>query len=176
MLNFNPQFASDNSGGISSLGVNLKSFIFQLITFVIVLLILKRYVFPKLVKTLEDRRKTLEESLIQAKKTEEALAKAEESATHILHKAREQADEALAEAKNQAKELVSKSEETAREQADRIIKETESVIVQERNKLRAEMKAELAGLVAEASEKVLKAKMSSKEDEKLIEQSIKELR
>lgn len=176
MLNFTPQFAeTTSSGGISSLGVNLKSFIFQLITFVIVLLILRRYVFPKLVATLEERRKTLEESLVQAKKTEEALTKAEEKANHILHQAREQADEALAEAKNQAREMVNKSEESAREQASRIIKETETVIAQEHTKLREELKGELASLVAEASEKVLRAKLSSSEDEKLIERSVKEL-
>ena len=57
------QFAAESSSsGISSLGVNLKSFIFQLITFLIVLLILRRWVFPKLVATLEERRKTLEEA------------------------------------------------------------------------------------------------------------------
>lgn len=176
MFNVSPQFAQEaSSGGISSLGINLKGFIFQLITFVIVLLILRRYVFPKLVATLEARRKTLEESLVQAKRTQEALDKAEESAVHILHQARQQADEALSEAKNQAKELVAKSEGTARDQAERIIKETQEQIVQEHNKLRQELKGELAGLVAEASEKVLRSKLSSKEDERLINRSIKEL-
>lgn len=171
-----PQFAETaSSGGISSLGINLKGFIFQLITFLIVLLILKRYVFPKLVATLEDRRKTLEESLVQAKKTEEALTKAEQSATHILHQAREQADEALAEAKSQARELVEKSESSAKDHAERIIRESETVIAQERTKLRAELKSELASLVAEATGKVLKEKMTAHEDEKLIEKSIKEL-
>ena len=59
-----PKFAE--SSGISSLGINLKGFLFQLITFVIVLLILRRYVFPKLVATLEARRSALEQSLAQA--------------------------------------------------------------------------------------------------------------
>lgn len=176
MFKVTPQFAEGtSSGGISSLGINLKAFAFQLITFVIVLLILRRYVFPKLVATLEARRKTLEESLVQAKRTQEALDKAEASAAHILHQAREQADEALSEAKNQAKELVAKSEGTAREQAERIINETQEQIAQEYNKLRQELRGELAGLVAEASEKVLRSKLSSKEDERLISQSIKEL-
>lgn len=176
MFNLSPQFAEGaSSGGISSLGINLKSFIFQLITFVIVLLILRRYVFPKLVATIEDRRKTLEESLVAAKQTQVALEKANESATHLLNTARGQADEALKEAKNQAKELVAKAEGAARQQAERIIEETKDQIVQERNKLRQELKSELASLVAEASEKVLKTKLTAKEDERLIEQSIKEL-
>lgn len=176
MLIVQPQFAQSSSGGISSLGIDLKAFIFQLITFVIVLLILRRWVFPKLVATLEARRRTLEESLVQAKQTEEALAKAEEKASQILHKARETADQAVTDAKSQAKEVVAKAEEAAAQQADRIIKETASHIDQERAKLHDELKKELAGLVAEATEKVLKTKLSAAADAKLIEQSIKELR
>ena len=171
-----PQFASSSASGISSLGINLKSFIFQLITFVIVLLILKRWVFPKLVATLEARRKTLEESLIQAKQTQEALEKAEVKASEILHKARQQADSALAEAQNQAKEVVAKAESIAQVQADRVLKEAEAQIDQEHNKLREELKGELADLVVLTTEKVLKTKLNAREDARLIEQSIKELR
>jgi uncharacterized membrane protein YhiD involved in acid resistance len=98
------QFAQDSSSGISSLGINLKSFIFQLITFLIVLMILRRWVYPKLVATLEERRKTLEESLIQAKQTEEALQKAEARSAELLQKARVQADAALVDASSRAEE------------------------------------------------------------------------
>ena len=170
------QFADSNSGGISSLGVNLKSFVFQLITFVIVLLILRRWVFPKLVATLEARRKTLEESLVQAKQTQEALERAEEKAGQILHKAREQADTALANAKSEAKDVVSQAETAAKVQADRVLKEAEAQLGQERNKLREELKDELADLVVLTTEKVLRTKLNPKEDARLIEQSIKELR
>lgn len=174
MFSVNPQFASDS--GLSSLGINLKSFVFQLITFVIVLLILRRWVFPKLVATLEERRKTLEESLIQAKETQEALERAEEKSAEILHKAREQADEALNEAKNQAKDVVAKAEAAAQEQANRVIKEAEDHLDQERTKLREELKNELSDLVVLTTEKVLRTKLNAREDAKLIEQSIKELK
>jgi hypothetical protein len=74
------------SGGISSLGLNLKSFLFQLITFLIVLAILRKWVFPKLVATLEERRKVLEQSLEQAKQTEETLRRTEANAEAILNR------------------------------------------------------------------------------------------
>ncbi|HVX58223.1 MAG TPA: F0F1 ATP synthase subunit B [Candidatus Saccharimonadales bacterium] len=176
MLNINPQFAASSSGGISSLGINLKSFIFQLITFIIVLLILRRWVFPKLVATLEERRKTLEESLVQARATQEALEKAEEQSAEILHKAREQADSALADAAAQAKEVVAEAEAKAGEQAERVLAEARAQISQERDKLREELKGELADLVVLTTEKVLRTKLNAKEDARLIEQSIKELK
>lgn len=176
MFSLNPQFATNSSGGISSLGINLKSFLFQLVTFIIVLLILRRWVFPKLVATLEARRATLEESLTQAKLTQETLQKAEASANQILHKAREQADSALADAKAQAKDVIAQAEAAAAVQSGRVLKEAEAQLAQDRNKLRAELKNELADLVILTTEKVLKTKLNAREDAKLVEQSIKELK
>jgi F-type H+-transporting ATPase subunit b len=164
------QFAQSSSGGISSLGINLKSFIFQLITFLIVLLILRRWVFPKLVATLEARRKTLEESLVQARQTEETLHQAETKAGEILKQARTQADAALAEAGSKAEEIIAKGEAAAAERAARIIKEAEARLGQER-----ELRKELAGLVAIATEKVLAKKLDEREDRALIERSLKEI-
>jgi F-type H+-transporting ATPase subunit b len=169
------QFAQSSSGGISSLGINLKSFIFQLITFLIVLLILRRWVFPKLVATLEARRKTLEESLVQARQTEETLHQAETKAGEILKQARTQADAALAEAGSKAEEIIAKGEAAAAERAARIIKEAEARLGQERERLHSELRKELAGLVAIATEKVLAKKLDEREDRALIERSLKEI-
>jgi F-type H+-transporting ATPase subunit b len=169
------QVAQSSSGGISSLGINLKSFIFQLITFLIVLLILRRWVFPKLVATLEARRKTLEESLVQARQTEETLHQAETKAGEILKQARTQADAALAEAGSKAEEIIAKGEAAAAERAARIIKEAEARLGQERERLHSELRKELAGLVAIATEKVLAKKLDEREDRALIERSLKEI-
>jgi F-type H+-transporting ATPase subunit b len=164
-----------SSGGISSLGLNVKSFIFQLITFLIVLLILRRWVFPKLVATLEERRKVLEESLEQARKTEETLRKTEAGAADILSKARDEADAALTDAQSRAKEIIAEAEKTGEVAASRIVKEAEAHLGQERNKLRDEIKEELTDLVVATTEKVIGKRLSAKEDMGLISESIKEL-
>ncbi len=169
------EFAQSSSGGISSLGINLKAFIFQLITFVIVMAILRRWVFPKLVATLEERRKTLEESLVQARQTEETLRKAEAKANEILQAARAQADTALADANTRVEELIAKGETAAGERAARIIKEAEEHLGQERDRLHGELRAELSGLVATATEKILNKTIDEHADRALIEQSLKEL-
>jgi len=169
------QTFAEGASGISSLGINGKAFLFNLITFVIVLLILRRWVFPKLVQTLEARRKALEDSLAQARLTEEALAKAEAKAEDILARARAAADTAMADARSQAEKVISAAETEAGVRAARLIKEAEAQLTQEHNKLRDELKAELAGLVATATEKVLRQKLDQKTDRALIEDSLKEL-
>lgn len=171
-----PQLAqTQNPEGISALGLNLKGFIFQLITFVLLLLILKRWVFPRLVATLEKRREVLEQSLVHARQTEEALHSAETRAAGLLKKAREQADAALADAKRQTEAIIAKAETAAVERSDRILKESESLLKQQTAGLREELRSELAELVVLTTEKVIEKKLDDKSDRVLIEHSLKEL-
>ena len=175
MFDLNIQFKEASSSGISSLGLNMKSFVFQLITFLIVLGILRKWVFPKLVATLEERRKVLEQSLEHAKKTEETLQRAEAQSTDILHKARTQADQALADAKAQAKEIIAAAEKNGEQSAQRIITEASEQLSRERSKLRTELKEELADLVVDTTEKVIRKRLSTREDLELIRHSVREL-
>lgn len=174
MINFAE--AEGGASGIGAFNINLKGFLFQLLTFVLVLLVLKRWVFPKLISTLEARRQTLEQSLKDADKTREALAKAENDVSKLLAEARDQADQALADAAAQGKDVVAKAEAAAQARANRLLDEAKTQIDQERNKLRAELKNELSSLVVTATEKVLSSKINDAEDKKLIERTIKEMR
>jgi F-type H+-transporting ATPase subunit b len=167
---------AESSGGISSLGLNVKSFLFQLITFLIVLGILWKWVFPKLISTLEERRKVLEQSLEQARKTEETLHKTEANAEAILNRARVEADAALHDANARAKEIIADGEKSGEASAARIIKEAEAHLSQERQKLHRELREELADLVVETTEKVIRKRLSGQEDMSLINESIGELR
>lgn len=169
------KFGSEQSGGISSLGLNLKAFVFQLIAFLIVLVILSKFVFPRLVKTLEDRRQTLEKSLEQARRTELTLTAAEEKAAQLLRTARIQADAALADAKIAAKSVVAGAETAAEAQARRILEEAQNAIKEEHDRLSSELKKELAGLVAIATEKIIGEKLDGPKDSELIEKTVKGL-
>jgi len=171
---FPTQFADSTSGsGLGAFQLNLKDFIIQLITFVLVFLILRKWVVPKLVGVMEQRRQTLEQSLENARATEEALAKAQAAAEEILSKARSLADEALAEAKDAGAGIVAKAETAAGQRAELIVKEAESRLDEERQKLRTELRAELADLVADATETIIREKLDDKRDMSLIERAIK---
>lgn len=177
MFNMPIQFAeaSGPSSGIGAFNINLKSFLFQLVTFVLVLLILKRWVLPPLIATMDKRRLALEKSLEQAKQTEEALSRAEVKAEEIIAQARVHADEALAQARKSAEGVIVSAEAAAAERSALIIKDAESRLAQERTKLREELKAELADLVADATEVILRHKLDESSDRKLIEQALKEI-
>ena len=176
-INIPIQFAETENaaGGIGAFNINFKSFLFQLATFVIVLLVLRRWVFPKLTATIEARRQTVEESLVKAKETEEALAQAEDKAGQMIKVAREQADRALADANAQAKDIIAKAEVAANAQAKRLIDEAQDRLGQEHLKLQEQLKAELTDMVIMSTEKVLRQKINDEEDRRLVEVAVKEL-
>jgi len=169
-------FAQDaQASGISSLGLNAKAFLFQLTTFMIVFLLLRKFVFSKLTATLEKRRGVLENSLVQAREIEKALQDAEAKAAKLLREARHEADTALTDARAQAQGLVSAAEEVGSQKVQRLLAEAEAQIRQKELKLRQELQVELTDLVAGATEKIIGQKLDKTSDEALIESAIKEV-
>src|SRR5687767_726534 len=109
------------AGGVAALGVDISALIFQLITFAIVFFILKKYAFGPISKVLEQRRKTIEESLENAaaidKKTEELDKKFDAK----LREARQQADTIMAQAHTEAGSVVKAAEDRANERTDQMV-------------------------------------------------------
>jgi F-type H+-transporting ATPase subunit b len=165
--------ASESAGGLAALGLNWQSFLFQLITFVIVLLILRQFVFKKLIATLEARRQTVEDSLKHAAETEEKLKKTEETIAGMLAEARKQADDVVGASHKEASQLVEAAEAKAVQRAEHIVKEAKSQMDVEITKAREALKTETAKLVAQATEKIIKEKLNATKDATLISAALK---
>lgn len=164
----------EKAGGISALGLDLKLFLFQLITFVLVLLILRKFVYGKLVDTLEARRTAVIASLDQAKQAAEDLGKAEEKIQALLVEARQEASDIVATAHKEAVAMVEAAEEKSRKKAEHLVTEARATLEQDILKARTELKRETKQLVAQATEKIIGQKLNSAADEKLIEAALKE--
>ncbi len=169
------QFA-DSSSGIGAFNINLKSFIFQLVTFLIVLLVFKRWILPPIVKTLEERRKVLEQSLEQARQTKETLTAAEQRVEKMLSGGRQSADKVLTQAREEAREIIVKAEDSARLQSERLLAENQKQLDQTKTKLKVELRSELGELVVDTTEKVLRQKITAQADMELIKRTVKELK
>jgi ATP synthase F0 subunit b len=168
------QFAdSSSSSGLGAFNLNLKAFIFQLVTFALVLLVFKRWILPPILRTLEQRRQTLEDSLTNAQKTEEILHQTEAKVAETLQSARSQADAALADAQAEAKKIIAAAEDRGEEAAERIRKEAESFLQQQGQNLRQELRDELVALVAQTTAKVIEQKLTPEEDMQLIQDAVK---
>jgi F-type H+-transporting ATPase subunit b len=163
---------AEPAGGIAALGLNWQAFLFQLITFVIVLVILRQFVYKKLVATLESRRQTVEDSLKHAAETEAKLKQTEQTIAGMLAEARLQADEVVSVSHKEASQLVEAAESKAVQRAEHIVKSAQSQIDVEVTKARQALRAETAQLVASATEKIIKEKIDPAKDARLIAEAL----
>lgn len=161
-----------NAGLLGALGINGKLFITQLLAFLVLVAILGKFVYPVLVKSIDDRRETIEKGLAEAKASQEAADKAEDSIRKLLADARKDADAIINRAQTEATAQISVAEEKARTRADQIVKDAHTQLEADIAKARTALKKDTAVLVALATEKVLKEKVDGSKDSQLIDRAL----
>lgn len=144
----------------------------QFVNFTIVLLVLYKFAYKPILKTLNDRTGRIEKGLQDAEDAQNKLAEMEKKEKEVLAKAKEEgqkiiiAAEAMA-AKNK-EELIGE----AKNQADKILVEAAKKLEEEKSKMIASVRSEVAGLVVMATEKILGEKIDSDKDKDLIKKAI----
>ena len=165
---------AEKASGIAALGLNLKTFIFQMVAFLIVVIILNKYALPKIFAAIDERRKQIDEGLKTAEAAKAALSTADAKVAEIMATARKEAADIVATAHKEATAMVEDADAKARKKADHIVAEAKASLDQEIAKARVALKKETNMLVAEATEAIIGQKLTSAADEKLIEQAITE--
>lgn len=166
-------FASSNQPGLfEALGINWKLLVEQAIAFVVLVWVLAKFVYPTLIKSIDDRRAAIEAGLKEAKQSQEALEKAEAKVTELLEQARTEADEVLARSHKEAAAMVAGAEEKAKQRADQIVEDARNQLAADVNKARQELKQETIKLVATATEHVIGEKLDDRKDAGLIKEGL----
>ena len=151
------------------------SFLAEVIAFVAMILILAKWVYPKVIAAAEARQKQVSEQLAQAeqsrKEAEESLKKAQAQ----LDEARGQAQGIIAGANKSAEQLREELRQKADEEAKRITERAKSDIEAERQKAVDSVRGEVAGLVIEATSRVLGETLDAEKHRQLIDRAIEEV-
>ncbi|MEJ7769514.1 MAG: F0F1 ATP synthase subunit B [Chitinophagaceae bacterium] len=142
-----------------------------LIAFIIVFLILKKFAWKPILNSLNEREKTITDSLATAEKVkaEMVLLKSENEA--LLVKAREERAMMIKDAKDISDRMVSDAKERAKNEYDRILRDAQSAIEQQKMAALTDVKNQVGNLVIEVAEKVLRRELNNKpEQENYIKQ------
>src|SRR3954464_10724649 len=83
-------------------GLEWPKFLAQLILFIIVYFVLKKFAFGPIIAMLEERRKRIEEAQVNAEKIKQQLAEAEQRYAEILAKGNAEAQHMIDEARQGA--------------------------------------------------------------------------
>lgn len=158
---------------VKTFHVDIKLIIAQLVNFAIVFFVLYKFAYGPILKALNERTDKIEKGMKDAEESHKKLAEITEKEKEVLKKAREEAQAIIVKAEEQARKNKDEIIVEAKNNSEKILADAGKKIEEEKNKMFAEVKGEIAGLVVLATEKVIGEKMDSGRDRELIEKIIK---
>ena len=148
--------------------------IVELITFLIMMAVLARYVYPEIVKVAEARQRAIAEQLHEAEKARtDAEARLQEAESKLAD-ARKTAQQVIDAAGKSGEQLRQDLKTKAEEEAKRISETARKEIEAERDRAVQAVRDEVAGLVVAATEKVIGETLDEHKHKKLIDKAIEE--
>lgn len=168
--------AGEKSDLLTSLGVDVRLLVVQMIAFLILLWVLTKFVYPVLSGMLEKREATIREGIEAAQDAEKKADEAKAEVAATLENARKQATKIMASAKNEAASVLEAASVTANERTERMIAKANNDIERQVESARKALRDETVGLVALATEKVVGATVTEKVDHKVIENALKNVK
>ena len=178
-MNFLSNFAetAQPEGDIlTALGIDWRLLIVQIVAFLILVWLLGKFVYPWLMKSVDERQKNIEDAAKLAKKAHDSAVETQAETAAMLAEARKEAANIVETAKLEATTLVSTSETRARTTAEAIVADAHTQMQRDIDKARRELHDETLELIAVATEKVVRGTIDKKADAALIADALKEAR
>lgn len=157
------------------LGINGYILLAQVVNFLILLFVLKKFVYGPMINFLDKRKDLIQGGLEKAEKADLELTK--------IHKIKE---EKIIEAEREADIIIERSKKSAIEKGNIILKEATSksenvlseakkMAEEERSEALLRLKKEIGEMAISAAARVLKNKITDKEDEEIVENYLNSL-
>jgi F-type H+-transporting ATPase subunit b len=160
--------ASPDSGLLTPNG----TFFAELIAFILMILILARWVYPRVIKAATEREDKIEAGLRAAADAEQRLSTVQAQVEKTLEEARAQARDIIArshgEATAEATEVIAKS----RTDAEALIDRARTEISGERDRAIQDLRTEVANLVVAATQQLLGETIDAKTHQRLIDDAL----
>jgi F-type H+-transporting ATPase subunit b len=156
-------------------GWNWQLFLSQVVSFTIVALLLRRFAYKPILGILEERRRRIEEGLLNAEKIKQELAEAEKRYAEILAKANAQAQKMIDEARESSAHLSERKQQEAVTAAEQIMVKAREAAALERERTMAQLKHELGRLVVETTAKVTGKVLTPEDQRRLQEEAARQV-
>jgi F-type H+-transporting ATPase subunit b len=151
------------------------SFLAEVIAFIVMIAILARWVYPRIMTAAEARQRQVAEELAAAQRAREEAEQRLKDADAKLQEARAQASEVIEGANRLAEQLRADGRARAEEEAKRISENARRDIEAEREKALDSVRAQVADLVVAAAERVVGESLDLTRQRQLIERAIQEV-
>ncbi len=156
-------------------GWNPWLFFSQVISFVIVALLLRRFAYKPILNVLEERRRRIEEGQLNAEKIKRQLDEAEKRYSEILAKVNAEAQKMIDEARESSAHLAERKQQEAIAAAEQIIAKAREASAIEHERTMDSLKQELGRLVVDTTAKVTGKVLTPEDQQRLQEEALSQL-
>ena len=167
-------FAQEEGGG-SLIDVVPGLMVWTVLTFLIVMFVLRRVAFSRIQGIINERRERIREALDEADKAREEARHLRELTQKEREEARRDREKILEETRKQAQEQFRRAREEAESDLERRLEENQRAVEAETRKFREEIRRDVIELTLLASEKVTRKTLDEKDQRRLIEETIEEI-
>lgn len=161
---------------LGKFGINPVLLVAQIVNFLIIFFIVKKYALGPILTMLKNREKTIKEGLQQAEEARKLLEESTEKERALLKKAHAEAKELVAEAKKQRDELLTRTEAQTKEQTEKLLKEAREQIAFETREAEKRLAAHVNDIAIQLLQKSTSELFTEKEQTSIMEKALKELK
>jgi len=155
---------------LEALGINLGYLLVQVFNFLILVVVLKEWVYKPVLKLLEDRRTAIAQGLEDARIAAEARANAEQQAAKIVADAQVKGAEVVREASVRAEEAVKGIKAAAEADAAKARQTALEDAEGDRNRILSELRVQVAAISMAATQKLVGEALDEKRQHALLDE------
>jgi F-type H+-transporting ATPase subunit b len=161
-------------GGFASLGINLPLLVVFIVNFIILLVMLRLFLYQPVMKVLDERAKKTRDAMELAEATKKEYEQAKGEVQKQIEKGRQEAQAIITQAMQVGERLKGESREEAAKQVQVMIDRARSELETERDKIVGDLRREFVDISIAAAEKVIKETLDKEKHRKLIEETLQE--
>lgn len=152
-------------------------FFWQSLVVIVLILLLRKYAWKPILKSLNEREEGIQEALESAEEAKKEMQNLKADNEKMKQEARHERDVMLKEAQQMKKQMIADAEEEADKKADQIIKKAQTAIQNEKNTAIDDLKNQVAKYSLEIAEKVLKQELKDKKAQnKLVNRELENIK
>ena len=159
---------------LGALGLNVPFFISQVVSFLLLLLILRLFAYKPIMRMLDARAKKIQESLDAGERARQDALDAEKEVAKKIEEASASGQKIVDRAVKAADDVRHRAEQDARKHADAMIDKARVEIAHEKEEALADLRREVADLAVSVASKTLGHALDEATQKQIIDEALKE--
>lgn len=157
---------------LGKIGFDWPVAVANLINFIIIFFILKRFAFKPIHKIVNERQKKIEEGIENALKAEANLLAAAKNKEQKIEEAKIEANQIIAIAQKKSDRILDETQTKATKLKEKIILDGEQAVEESKKKIKKEVEKEMSTLIINGIEKVLQENLTEETQKGYIKKSL----